>query len=469
MKFKKIFLLNLLIINYLLIGKAQTPMRDSVLTLQNFLQIVADNHPSVKQANLLTRTAQAELLAAKGGFDPKLYGDFEQKFFNKKTYFNVGEGGLKVPTWYGIEAKSSYSYVGGNFINPSESIPSAGQGLIGISVPVLQGFMIDERRGNLFKARQSQQLNANERTVLLNDLAFSATQIYWKWAFSVENRRIFQEALRLAEVRFSATKIAFVQGDRMAMDTLESFIQVQDRQVQFNEANLDVQEANLKLANFLWNNQNKPLPFSETLVAENLNKTPLNTEGPQNRSILLQNVAETHPILTMYAAKIAQLNVDKQLKREKLKPKLNLNYNILGNALAFNSLFTDNYKWGVSFSTSTLFRAERGDLELTKIKIENTNLLRDQKALELQNKLRLAFNEVDNLLTQLDLYTKTVNNYRQLLALENSRFQLGESSLFLVNSREVKLIEAQIKLAKLQAELNIAQTSVNWAAGRLGF
>ncbi len=469
MNAKKVFLPILLTISYLYVGKAQMPMKDSVLTLQNFLQLVADNHPSVKQANLLTRTAQAELLTAKGGFDPKLYGDFEQKFFNKKTYFNVGEGGLKVPTWYGVEAKTSYSYVGGNFINPSESTPSAGQGLIGVSVPILQGFMIDDRRGNLFKARQSQQLNASERTVLLNDLAFSASQIYWKWAFLVENRRIFQEALRLAEVRFSATKIAFVQGDRMAMDTLESFIQVQDRQVQLNEATLDVQEANLKLANFLWNNQSKPLPFSETLVAENLNKTPSITEGPQNRLILLQTVGETHPFLTMYAAKIAQLNVDQQLKREKLKPKLNLNYNVLGNALAFNPLFTDNYKWGISFSTSTLFRAERGDLELSKIKIENTNLLRDQKALELQNKLRLAFNEVDNLLIQLELYTKTVDNYRRLLALENSRFQLGESSLFLVNSREVKLIEAQIKLAKLQAELQIAQTSVNWAAGRLWF
>ena len=469
MNAKKVFLPILLTISYLCVGKAQMPMKDSVLTLQNFLQLVADNHPSVKQANLLTRTAQAELLTAKGGFDPKLYGDFEQKFFNKKTYFNVGEGGLKVPTWYGVEAKTSYSYVGGNFINPSESTPSAGQGLIGVSVPILQGFMIDDRRGNLFKARQSQQLNASERTVLLNDLAFSASQIYWKWAFLVENRRIFQEALRLAEVRFSATKIAFVQGDRMAMDTLESFIQVQDRQVQLNEATLDVQEANIKLANFLWNNQSKPLPFSETLVAENLNKTPSITEGPQNRLILLQTVGETHPFLTMYAAKIAQLNVDQQLKREKLKPKLNLNYNVLGNALAFNPLFTDNYKWGISFSTSTLFRAERGDLELSKIKIENTNLLRDQKALELQNKLRLAFNEVDNLLIQLELYTKTVDNYRRLLALENSRFQLGESSLFLVNSREVKLIEAQIKLAKLQAELQIAQTSVNWAAGLLWF
>jgi outer membrane protein TolC len=468
MNFRKIFLFNLLIINILSVGKAQTPPTDSVFSLQNFLQLIADNHPSVKQANLLNRVAEAELLAAKGGFDPKIYGDFEQKFFNQKTYFNVGEAGVKVPTWYGVEVKSSYSYAGGNFVNPSEVIPSAGQGLIGVSVPLWQGLMIDERRGNLFKARQSQLLNASERAVLLNDLAFSARQIYWKWAFYVENRRIFQEALRLAEVRFVATKIAFEQGDRMAMDTLESFILVQDRQLQANEANLDVQEARLKLANFLWNNQNKPTPLSEKLVPD-FTKNAVYTEGSSNRVNLLETMAETHPALKIYAAKMAQLSIEKQLKREKLKPKLNANYNILSNALAFNSLFTDNYKWGISFSTSTLFRAERGDLELTKIKIENTDLLRQQKALELKNKLQLAFNEFDNALIQNQLYTKTVDNYRQLLALENSRFQLGESSLFLLNSREIKLIEAQVKLVKLQTELQIARAAIDWAAGRLGF
>jgi outer membrane protein TolC len=467
MNYKKIFLLNLFIINLFVVGKAQTPTTDSVLTLRNFLQLIAENHPSVKQANLLTRAAEAELLAAKGGFDPKIYGDFEQKFFNKKTYFNVGEGGIKVPTWYGVEVKTAYSYVGGNFVNPSEVIPSAGQGLVGVSVPLLQGFWMDERRANLFKARQTQLLNANERAVLLNDLAFSATQTYWKWVFYVENRRIFREALRLAEARFVATKIAFQQGDRMAMDTLESFIQVQDRQGQLNEAQLEVQEAQLKLANFLWNNQNKPLLFADNWTAEVPQISP-NTEGVKNRAILLDMI-DAHPILKSYDAKLAQLSIDQRLKREKLKPKLNANYNLLSNGLAFNSIFTDNYKWGMSFSTSTLFRAEKGDVQLAKIKIENTQLLREQKALELKNKLQLAFNELDNALIQLDLYTKTVDNYRQLLTLENNRFQLGESSLFLLNSREVKLIEAQIKLVKGLTAVNMARASIDWAAGQLGF
>ncbi|MDZ7879217.1 MAG: TolC family protein [Saprospiraceae bacterium] len=468
MTYKKTAFFYLLIFHLSVVGKAQKPMTDSVLTLRDFLQLIAANHPSVKQANLLNRAAEAELLTAKGGFDPKVYGDFEQKFFKKKTYFNVGEGGVKVPTWYGVEVKTAYSYVGGNFINPSEVTPSAGLGLVGVSVPLLQGFTIDDRRANLFKARQTQLLNANERAILLNDLAFSATQVYWKWVFYFENRRIFQEALRLAEARFTATKTAFEQGDRMAMDTLESFIQVQDRQVQLNEAELDVQEAQLKLTNFLWNNQNKPSNFSDNWTAQMPTINP-NTEGVKNRAILLENIAETHPFLKIYDAKLAQLNIDQRLKKEKLKPKLNANYNILSNGLAFNPLFTDNYKWGISFSSSTLFRAEKGEVQLAKIKIENTQLLREQKALELRNKLQFALNELDNALLQLDLFTKTVDNYRQLLILENNRFQLGESSLFLLNSREMKLIEAQIKLVKAQIAVNTARASIDWAAGTLEF
>ena len=54
-------------------GQQTTIENDSILSLERFLHIIADNHPSVKQVNLLYRQAEAELLAAKGGFDPKIY------------------------------------------------------------------------------------------------------------------------------------------------------------------------------------------------------------------------------------------------------------------------------------------------------------------------------------------------------------------------------------------------------------
>ena len=95
--------------------------------------------------------------------------------------------------------------------------------------------------------------------------------------------------------------------------------------------------------------------------------------------------------------------------------------------------------------------------------------MRDQKALELQNKLRLAFSEMDNLKQQIALYNQTVNNYQKLLELENTRFQLGESTFFLINSREIKYLETQIKLAKLLSEYRIALATADWASGKMPF
>ena len=443
----------------------------TVLTLTEFLNQVKQNHPVAKQAALLNRVAQAELLAAKGGFDPKLYGDYEQKYFDSKNYYAFGEYGVKVPTWYGIELKGSYNTAEGNFVNPESKLPKQGQAVVGISLPLLQNLMLDERRANLFKAQQTQGLFKTERDNLTNDLAFEATQIYWKWAFYYQQTLIFNNALRIANERFNAIKTTFELGDRMAMDTLESFTQVQDRLVEYNNVQLAFQEATLKLATFLWANNAQPLNNIKPFQPQILEDTPLsiNVLLTAEREKIIQNLMINHPILRGYEFKLNQLDIDRKLKQEKLKPKLNVNYNFLGNGFNWSNVFTDNYKWGIEFSTSTLFRNERGNVQLANIKMENTRLFRDQKALELRNKLQQFFNETDNLQNQITLYRATVNNYQQLLLLENTRFELGESSFFLINSRENKYLEAQIKLAKLISEYQIALSASDWASGRLAF
>jgi outer membrane protein TolC len=443
---------------------------DSLLLLNDFLSIVRQNHPLARQADNLNRSAAAEMLAARGGFDPKLYGEYGQKFFDDKNYFSLGEFGLKAPTRYAAELKAAYATSEGTFLNESDRLPSAGQAILGISMPLVQGLLLDERRANLLRARQTREMNRAERSLLLNDLYFDAIATYWKWAAVARQRDVFAEALRISEIRFQNIKVSFEQGDRMAMDTLESFIQVQDRQFQLNEAQLELQAVTAKLANFLWDDNFQLMRFPQNQRGENPASPQLDNPWTDLvlRDNLIQTLSATHPALRMYEAKLAQLDVERRLKREKLKPKLNLDYNFLGNGTAFATPFNDNYKWGISFGSSTLFRAERGDVQLAKIKIENTQLLRDQKTAELQNKLRIALAEWDNAQAQNILYQQTVDNYARLVQLENTRFELGESTLFLVNSREMKLYEAQIKLAKVQADLRVVRASIDWALGRLG-
>jgi outer membrane protein TolC len=59
-----------------------------------------------------------------------------------------------------------------------------------------------------------------------------------------------------------------------------------------------------------------------------------------------------------------------------------------------------------------------------------------------------------------------VNNYEQLRNGEVQKFEAGESSIFLINSRETKLIEAQAKLIDLQGKYEKEKATLIWAAGQ---
>jgi outer membrane protein TolC len=457
-----ITLILLILIKYIYAQKVDS--NTNILTIKALWQQVKATHPAAKQAELYNRIAKAELLAAKGGFDPKLYSNYDQKYFDSKNYFTLGEYGVKVPTWYGIELKGSYNTTRGLFLNPEEKLPAQGQALVGISLPLLQGLMLDERRAELFKARQSLQLNRAEQDLLLNDLAIEATKIYWKWAFYYQQNNIIKRVLDVSRQRYEAIKTSFELGERMAMDTLDAFTQYQDRQFQYNDALLAYQNATTELNVFVSAGKNSNT-ISDYLPTA-LTPTPLSIAASE-RDILFQNITQTQPIFKFYQAKLAQLDIEKRWKQEKLKPKLNVNYNFLGNGFQLSNIFNDNYKWGITFSTSTLFRAERGDVQLAKIKIENTEWQLAQKSQDLNNKLQQYITEINQLAQQIQLYQDIVKNYGQLLALENTRFELGESSLFIINSRELKYIEAQVKLAKLNTDFEIQKASINWITGNL--
>ena len=158
------------------------------------------------------------------------------------------------------------------------------------------------------------------------------------------------------------------------------------------------------------------------------------------------------------------------MKAEKIKPKLNLNYNFLSEPVGdnfLNNVSSQNYKWGIEFSLPIFLREQRGNLQLAKYKIENTTFGQRQKQLEIENKVLSYFNEHVALRKQVDIYRDAVSNYSSLLEGERIKFNIGESSLFLVNSRESSLIEARLKAIALVSKYNISSAGIDYASGRL--
>lgn len=456
--------------------RAQTAQ---VFTFENFRQTIRTNHPVSRQANLLEKQADAVKRSAWGNFDPKLEGDISQKSFDGKNYFTLAGGGLKIPSWFGTEFKAGYNQTTGVFLNPENSLPETGQAVLGAKITLLQGLLIDDRRAALKQAKIFREQNENTRRQMMNEILFNAGKAYWDWSYAFEILKIKEDALDFARTRLDAVIQSFEQGDKPAIDTLESLIQVQNRELELNEAQIDFQNTGLKLSNFLWAENGAPVELAENTRPESLPKDAAVNIPPE--VVAVQNdLMRTHPDLLEYQLKLSQLEVERRLKTEKLKPKLNLEYNFLADGFDFqngdkinggeeniNTLFAQNYKWGATFSMPIFLRQARGNLQLTDVKIATTDFQLSQKRQEVKNKIETYLVLLQNLGNQVSIAGNMTGNYRQLLAAENEKFRIGESSLFLVNSREQKLIEAQTKLAKLRAELRKTEIGLQRVAGVL--
>ena len=432
----------------------------AIFSQKDLLYYLTNYHPISKQAALQIKKGENELRKTKGVLDPALFSYLDQKQFENQEYFNLFSGGLTVPTWYAIDFKAGFEQNQGVYLNPQNKTPSNGLFFVGVSVPIGQGLLIDGRRAAIKQAELYAQSTFAEQKLILNNLYYDATIEYLKWASNYSQMQLYQNAADLANVRFRGIKQSFLGGDVPAVDTLEAFIQVQVREVSLNQAKLDYQNASLDLSNYLWFENNIPLEITNKLkppaVEQLADKHGITLDS---LNAILEKLKVNHPALQLYSFKLKQLDVERRWNVEQLKPKLNLNYNLINEPLAgntFNGISANNFKWGLDFGIPIFLRESRGRLGLTKIKIQETQFDADIKTLELSNKIKSYYNETIALEQQINLFTNATANYFTLLEAEKRKFSIGESSIFLINSRESAYVQAAIKLIELQIKYQSA-------------
>ncbi|HRI19987.1 MAG TPA: TolC family protein, partial [Panacibacter sp.] len=197
-----------------------------LFSVDAFIQQVKTYHPVAKQSNILVEKAAAQLLASRGGFDPALTLEASNKTFDGKNYYFYTNPELKIPTTFGIDIKAGLESNGGKYLNPETT--SGNSSYLGIEVPLAKGLLMDKRRAALQQAKIFSNQSEQERLQVINNLLFDAYNAYWQWASSYQLYAVYTKYLQLSSERFRLVNIAYKNGDRAAMDTLEAYTQIQN-------------------------------------------------------------------------------------------------------------------------------------------------------------------------------------------------------------------------------------------------
>ena len=236
-------------------------------------------------------------------------------------------------------------------------------------------------------------------------------------------------------------------GDIPTIDTVEAKITIQTRALELEQARVRLVRKRLDLSNFLWLENNVPVELQPNVIPEILS-LPLKVDNALGipDALAADFVLEDHPRLRSIEFDIEALRINRRLMANRLLPQINLEYNFLNSQPdSFVNYNAANYTAGILFRMPLFLRKERGELRLADFRLLDATLDQNLVERQIENRIEAVFQELESYRIQNTLAAEIVENFEIMLAGEERMMSFGESSLFLLNTREIRLIEARLK------------------------
>lgn len=463
MKRNKVFILFFLFFN-LANGFSQ---ENFDLSYSKFVEIVRKNNPLALVANNFNDIARSQYEASRGNYDPVFNSSIDSKYFNKTNYYNIAQGSIKQPIFTSQYLKAGYEFGNGNYLNPEQSTSAYGLPYLGVEASLLQGLLFDKRRADVLKSKNAIDYYKAEQLIVINDLLYQSTLSYVDFLYYKKVLSLTNYFLSLANTRLRGIEDLANNGEKPFVDTIEAAIFTQSRILDLQSAFIDITKSQNELNTFIWTEDQMPSAKTVSLITND----SLDDTYERAKSVMLKKLAEdslNNPILMQYKAKQNVLEVEKRYKKELIKPKLDVSYNFLSNNQDSYApvLSPNNYKWGASLSFPLFLRNSRNEYKLAGINARNNSYDLKYKENELERKQMYLKQSTTVLILQLQNAERSAKYSKLLVEAERLKFENGESSLFMLNTRESKWLESELKLAEyklkfIKSLLNIIHLNGN--------
>jgi outer membrane protein TolC len=463
----RLCILSMLLLSHSLFVNAQ--QLSNSLSEAEFIAVVKLYHPAIKLSELATAKSKQDLLGNKGQLDPTAYFNSASKTFDGSNYYNYTEAALKVPIWYGIDVIAGTENLNGKKTDPTESLGKTNY--LSVNIPLTKNLFLDKRNTILKQSREMLRLTEIEQLKVKNDILYEAVQCYWNWSKQYFVLQIIEQNLTVNRARIEFVRRSVLGGERPAIDTTEAITQLQSFEYQYLQRLTDFKNTGLELSTYLWTKDDKPYELPNEIKPTTFSFFDVSDLTFTQQ--LINEAMQNHPELMMYESKLKILGIEKKLKQQDLMPKFDVQYNLLGKGYnlyqtaSTSAFLQNNYRYGIKFEMPLRLSQSRADFSKSKIKIKESLVQQSQKQQSIEVKIKSYLNEMKMLEEQRKLQNDNYNYCKLLVNAEEQRFRGGESSLFIINSRENKALESYEKLLDVQTKYYKTISALKWSAGIL--
>lgn len=440
------------------------------LSLGEVLELVEANHPKLRGAQLVNQIASAKVLEKRGAFDPgvalstgyQLYnsssdpGKAKEFYSNSATVFRTDPSGIK---W-----EAGWINNQGTVKSPSSATGDVGEFFVGTSIPLLRGLNINEKSVALEQAEIMEEQVKFDYSQLRLSVLLDAGSAYYNWVTAVMQQEIVEENLQLAEVRAGQVAESIAAGDKPRIDQVEADREVQKRREALLKAERLVQKAAIKLALYLWNSSGEYQEVPPPVAApRSLPEGKIITD--ELVAALQVEALDRRPELRRLDLQKSVVELDKDLAENQRLPQLDLKLrpgvDTGGNSVGFT------FKAGLELVIPLATRTADGRERAASIKLEKLSLDQVETVRRILLQVQDAASELEATRLRLERALEVYRLARELEEAERLKFRLGDSSLFLVNTRERATVAAALDVLEIRNEQAQSALLLETVAGKL--
>ena len=417
-----------------------------VVPWNEFIGTVRDRSVDVRVAQAKVREAQAKRMAAFAAFEPRIDLSSEGKDYGNDLQYRLDRAEARVGLPGGIDLVGGASQATGAFINPERKTPIEGLANFGISAPLGGALIFSDRQYAWGAASRDLELEEAKLDRILRKVTLDAVKAYTFWQAQSEVQSAVDDALAVAAERLRLVREAYRLGERSEMDTLEAYLSWVDRQADAaKQQNLSAAavadvERLLRGAEDISVNARGARP-EERPVILGFN-TQLSTADPGALNV---------PELAMAGAALRRERLATTTAWAQWLPAPYVDYRMIQwGGSAWNP---EAVQWKVGLAVPLFNQKARADLAgaQARLRAAQANATSTQNAVEvLRAQLELQVQALDS---ELKALTASETAAYALLQQERRRFALGESTMFILATRESKYLESVQKRTLASAKL----------------